>query len=139
MIGIVVSTFNKPITDGLLEGCIISLKENGLEEDNINIFHVPGAFELPAKVKKLTEDNTYDCIIALGCIIKGETDHYHYISQAVTNGIMSVTLEKTKTNPHIIFGVLTCQNKELAYARSGKNQKNKGYEAGMSAIHQINS
>ena len=92
---------------------------------------------MPAKVKKLTEDNTYDCIIALGCIIKGETDHYHYISQAVTNGIMSVTLEKT--NSHIIFGVLTCQNKELAYARSGKNQKNKGYEAGMSAIHQINS
>ena len=139
MIGIVVSIFNKPITDGLLEGCIKSLKENGFEEDNINIFHVPGAFELPAKVKKLKEDNTYDCIIALGCIIKGETDHYHYISQAVTNGIMSVTLEKTKTNPHIIFGVLTCQNKELAYARSGKNQKNKGYEAGMSAIHQINS
>ena len=139
MIGIVVSIFNKPITDGLLEGCIKSLKENGLEEDNINIFHVPGAFELPAKVKKLTEDNTYDCIIALGCIIKGETDHYHYISQAVTNGILSVTLEKTKTNPHIIFGVLTCQNKELAYARSGKNQKNKGYEAGMAAIHQINN
>ena len=139
MIGIVVSIFNKPITDGLLEGCIKSLKENGFEEENINIFHVPGAFELPAKVKKLTEDNTYDCIIALGCIIKGETDHYHYISQAVTNGIMSVTLEKTKTNPHIIFGVLTCQNKELAYDRSGNNEKNKGHEAGMAAIHQINN
>ena len=78
---------------------------------------------MPAKVKKLTEDNTYDCIIALGCIIKGETDHYHYISQAVTEGIMSVTLEKT--SPHIIFGVLTCQNKELAYARSSNNEKNK--------------
>ena len=139
MIGIVVSIFNKPITDGLLEGCIKSLKENGFEEENINIFHVPGAFELPAKVKKLTENNTYDCIIALGCIIKGETDHYHYISQAVTNGIMSVTLEKTKTNPHIIFGVLTCQNKELAYDRSGNNKKNKGHEAGMAAIHQINN
>ena len=139
MIGIVVSIFNKPITDGLLEGCLKSLKENGFEEENINIFHVPGAFELPAKVKKLTEDNTYDCIIALGCIIKGETDHYHYISQAVTNGIMSVTLEKTKTNPHIIFGVLTCQNKELAYDRSGNNEKNKGHEAGMAAIHQINN
>ena len=139
MIGIVVSIFNKPITDGLLEGCIKSLKENGFEEENINIFHVPGAFELPAKVKKLTEDNTYDCIIALGCIIKGETDHYHYISQAVTNGIMSVTLEKTKANPHIIFGVLTCQNKELAYDRSGNNKKNKGHEAGMAAIHQINN
>ena len=136
MIGIVVSVFNKPITDGLLEGCIKSLNENGVKEENINIVYVPGAFELPAKVKKLTENNSYDCIIALGCIIKGETDHYHYISQAVTEGIMSVTLEKT--SPHIIFGVLTCQNKELAYARSGNNEKNKGYEAGMAAIHQIN-
>ena len=135
MIGIVVSVFNKPITDGLLRGCIKSLKESGFEENRINIFHVPGAFELPAKVKKLTENNSYDCIIALGCIIKGETDHYHYISQAVTNGIMSITLEKT--NPHIIFGVLTCQNKELAYARSGDNEKNKGYEAGAAASHQI--
>ena len=136
MIGIVVSVFNKPITDGLLEGCIKSLNENGVKEENINVVYVPGAFELPAKVKKLTENNSYDCIIALGCIIKGETDHYHYISQAVTEGIMSVTLEKT--SPHIIFGVLTCQNKELAYARSGNNEKNKGYEAGMAAIHQIN-
>ncbi|MFL3004565.1 MAG: 6,7-dimethyl-8-ribityllumazine synthase [Candidatus Neomarinimicrobiota bacterium] len=137
MIGIVVSVFNKPITDGLLEGCIKSLNENGLKEENINVVYVPGAFELPAKVKKLTENNSYDCIIALGCIIKGETDHYHYISQAVTEGIMSVTLEKT--SPHIIFGVLTCQNKELAYARSSNNGKNKGYEAGMAAIHQINN
>ena len=137
MIGIVVSVFNKPITDGLLEGCIKSLNENGLKEENINVVYVPGAFELPAKVKKLTENNSYDCIIALGCIIKGETDHYHYISQAVTKGIMSVTLEKTST--HIIFGVLTCQNKELAYARSSNNEKNKGYEAGMAAIHQINN
>ena len=135
MIGIVVSVFNKPITDGLLEGCIKSLNENGVKEENINVVYVPGAFELPAKVKKLTENNSYDCIIALGCIIKGETDHYHYISQAVTNGIMSLTLEKT--SPHIIFGVLTCQNKELAFARSGDNEKNKGYEAGTAAFHQI--
>jgi len=135
MIGIVVSTFNKPITDGLLRGCINSLKENGLEESSINIFYVPGAFELPGKVKKLKENNSYNCIIALGCIIKGETDHYHYISQAVTNGIMSLTLEKT--SPHIIFGVLTCQNKELAYARSGDNEKNKGYETGTAAFQQI--
>ena len=135
MIGIVVSVFNKPITDGLLKGCIKSLNENRLKEENINVVYVPGAFELPAKVKKLTENNSYDCIIALGCIIKGETDHYHYISQAVTNGIMSLTLEKT--SPHIIFGVLTCQNKELAFARSGDNEKNKGYEAGTAAFHQI--
>ena len=135
MIGIVVSNFNKPITDGLLKGCIKSLKENGLEENSMNTFHVPGAFEIPRKVKNLTKNNKYDCIIALGCIIKGETDHYHYISQAVTNGIMSVTLEKA--SPHIIFGILTCQNKELAYSRSGDNEKNKGYEAGKAAFHLI--
>ena len=142
-VAIVVARFNDLITSKLLSGCLDCLSRHGIDvsesSNQLDIAWVPGAFELPAKVKKLTEDNTYDCIIALGCIIKGETDHYHYISQAVTNGIMSVTLEKTKTNPHIIFGVLTCQNKELAYARSGKNQKNKGYEAGMSAIHQINS
>tara|TARA_Y100001968_G_scaffold142453_1_gene130172 strand:- start:127 stop:546 length:420 start_codon:yes stop_codon:yes gene_type:complete len=139
MIGIVVSTFNKPITDGLLDGCIKSLKENGYKDNQINILYVPGAFELPAKVKQLAKSNHYNCIIALGCVIKGESDHYHYISQAVTNGIMSVTLEETETNPHIIFGVLTCQNKELAYARSGNNHQNKGYEAGLAAIHQMNS
>ena len=139
MIGIVVSTFNKPITDGLLDGCIKSLKENDYKDNQINTFYVPGAFELPAKVKQLAKSNHYNCIIALGCVIKGETDHYHYISQAVTNGIMSVTLEETETNPHIIFGVLTCQNKELAYARSGNNHQNKGYEAGLAAIHQMNS
>ena len=139
MIGIVVSTFNKPITDGLLDGCIKSLKENDYKDNQINTFYVPGAFELPAKVKQLAKSNNYGCIIALGCVIKGETDHYHYISQAVTNGIMSVTLEQTETNPHIIFGVLTCQNKELAYARSGNNHQNKGYEAGLAAIHQMNN
>ena len=138
MIGIVVSTFNKPITDGLLDGCIKSLKENDYKDNQIKIYNVPGAFELPAKVKRLAEAN-FDCIIALGCVIKGETDHYHYISQAVTNGIMSVTLEQVKTNTPIIFGVLTCQNKELAYARSGDNHQNKGYEAGLAAIHQMNS
>ena len=139
MIGIVVSTFNKPITDGLLNGCIKSLKENGYKNNQINIIHVPGAFEIPAEVKHMKKTNDYICIIALGCVIKGETDHYHYISQAVTNGIMSVTLEEAKTNPYIIFGVLTCQNKELAYARSGNDNRNKGYEAGLAAIHQINS
>ena len=97
MIGIVVSIFNKPITDGLLDGCIKSLKENGYKNNKINIIYVPGAFELPAEVKKLKKTKDYVCIIALGCVIKeAETDHYHYISQAVTNGIMSVTLEKLK-------------------------------------------
>ncbi|MFL2982802.1 MAG: 6,7-dimethyl-8-ribityllumazine synthase [Candidatus Neomarinimicrobiota bacterium] len=136
MIAIILSEFNQKVMDGLLEGCMISLKENGYINEQIDIYHVPGAFEIPAKIKLLKKSsNGYKCIIALGCIIKGETDHYHYISEAVTNGIMSTTLDIEEENTSVIFGVLTCQNKELAYARSNQNlDKNKGYEAGMAAI-----
>ena len=98
MIAIVISSFNKRVTDGLLEGCLLALKENNHSRDRIEIHEVPGAFELPAKVQYLNSKNKYSCIIALGCIIKGETDHYHYISQAVTNGIMSVTLNSDKNS-----------------------------------------
>ena len=142
MIAIVISSFNKRVTDGLLEGCLLALKENNHSRDRIEIHEVPGAFELPAKVQYLNSKNKYSCIIALGCVIKGETDHYHYISQAVTNGIMSVTLMNNKdgNRSNIIFGVLTCQNKELALIRSGLDmKKNKGYEAGFSAVYQLES
>ena len=142
MIAIVISSFNKSVTDGLLEGCLLALKENNYNREQIEIHEVPGAFELPAKVQYLNSKNKYSCIIALGCVIKGETDHYHYISQAVTNGIMSVTLKGNKDGKksNIIFGVLTCQNKELALIRSGLDmKKNKGYEAGFSAVYQLES
>ncbi len=140
MIAIVISTFNKPVTDGLLEGCLKSLNQNGYENKKIEIFHVPGAFELPAKVKHLVLSDKYISVIALGCIIKGETDHYHYISQSVTNGIMSITLEFANKSSSIFFGVLTCQTKELAIARSSHNLKNnKGYEIGLAAVNYINN
>ena len=107
----------------------------------IDIHKVPGAFELPGKVKLLARgDTSYDAIITLGCVIKGETDHYHYISQAVTDGIMSLTIELDSDYPKIIFGVLTCQSKELAIARSDSNMdKNKGYEAGKAALNMIST
>tara|TARA_B100001175_G_C19007156_1_gene401703 strand:+ start:75 stop:500 length:426 start_codon:yes stop_codon:yes gene_type:complete len=140
MIAIILSEFNQKITDGLLRGCLISLKEHDYIDEQIDIHYVPGAFELPAKIKLLKKSSKgYKCIITLGCIIKGETDHYHYISQAVTNGIMSTTLDIDENYIPIIFGVLTCQNKELAYVRSNNNlDKNKGYEAGMAAIDILN-
>ena len=135
MIAIAISLFNQKITDGLLEGCLRALNEQGYENGQIEIHSVPGAFELPAKTKSLATISKYQAIITLGCIIKGETDHYHYISQSVTNGIMSITLDNDPLSPHIIFGVLTCQNKELAFARSGNDmKKNKGYEAGLAAL-----
>ena len=84
------------------------------------------------------KDSSYDAIIALGCVIKGETDHYRYISQAVTDGIMSLTIELENENPKIVFSVLTCKNRELAIARSDSNMdKNKGYEAGKAALKMI--
>ena len=82
---------------------------------------------------KKTKD--YVCIIALGCVIKGETDHYHYISDSVTKGIMQIT---QNSQIPIIFGVLTCQNSQLAYSRSDNDKKNKGFEAGEAAIKILN-
>ena len=135
MIAIVISTFNKDVTDGLLKGCLGALNENGYSDDKVDIHRVPGAFEIPATLKWCTSQSKYNCIISLGAVIKGETDHYHYIANAVTNGLMEVTL---KVGSPIIFGVLTCQNADLAMARSGgKNKQNKGYEAGLAAIEQL--
>ena len=141
MIAIVCSEFNSKVTDGLLKGCLVALNKDGVSSKKIDIHKVPGAFELPGKVKLLTKgDSSYDVIITLGCVLKGETDHYHYISQAVTDGIMLLTIELDSDYPKIIFGVLTCQTKELAIARSDSNMdKNKGYEAGKAAIKMIST
>ena len=141
MIAIVCSEFNSKVTDGLLEGCLLALDKDGVSSEKIDIHKVPGVFELPGKVKLLTKgDSSYDVIITLGCVLKGETDHYHYISQAVTDGIMSLTIELDSDYPKIIFGVLTCQTKELAIARSDSNMnKNKGYEAGKAALNMIST
>ena len=138
-IAVICSEFNSTVTNGLLKGCLLALKESELNSEKIDIYKVPGAFELPGKVNILSRrDNNYHAIIALGCVIKGETDHYHYISKAVTDGIMSITLKLENEYPKIIFGVLTCQNNDLAIARSSGNMdKNKGYEVGKAAIRMI--
>ncbi|MFL3052727.1 MAG: 6,7-dimethyl-8-ribityllumazine synthase [Candidatus Neomarinimicrobiota bacterium] len=136
MITIVKSNFNQKVVNGLLDGCIIALKEH--EINNINIIEVPGAFEIPYSIKNILSNNknSTQAIITLGCVIKGETDHYSFISQAVTNSVMDLTL--TSKIP-ILFGVLTCQNAQLAFDRSGSDmKKNKGYEVGQAAIKMIN-
>ena len=109
MIAIVISLFNKRVTDGLLEGCLLALKENNYNREQIEIHEVPGAFELPAKVQYLNSKNKYSCIIALGCVIKGETDHYHYISPSLRTSL------RTTSNPFgyllsnfLIFSSITC-------------------------------
>ena len=138
MITIVKSNFNQQVIDGLLTGCIKALKESGIEKEAVSIIEVPGAFEIPYTVKNILSDekNDVQAIITLGCVIKGETDHYDYISQAVTNSIMNLTIS---SKIPILFGVLTCQNAQLAFDRSDANmKKNKGYEVGQAAIKMIN-
>ena len=138
MITIVKSNFNQQVIDGLLTGCMQALKESGIEKEAVSIIEVPGAFEIPHTIKNILSDekNDVQAIITLGCVIKGETDHYDYISQAVTNSIMNLTIS---SKIPILFGVLTCQNAQLAFDRSDANmKKNKGYEVGLAAIKMIN-
>tara|TARA_Y100001970_G_scaffold70190_1_gene89375 strand:+ start:208 stop:609 length:402 start_codon:yes stop_codon:yes gene_type:complete len=125
MIAVVTSEFNKEIVNGLLDGCKKSLKGYDLD-----IIKVPGAFELPSIVKQCVDSNKYIAVITLGCVIQGETDHYDYICQAVSIGVMNVSIE---SNIPVLFGVLTCQNSELAFERSRDNDFNKGFEVGNAA------
>jgi 6,7-dimethyl-8-ribityllumazine synthase len=125
MIAVITSEFNKEIVNGLLDGCKKSLKGHDL-----NIIKVPGAFELPSTAQQCVDSNKYLAVITLGCVIKGETDHYDYICQAVSIGLMNVSIE---SNIPILFGVLTCQNSQLAFERSRDNDFNKGFEVGDAA------
>ncbi|MBR1769086.1 MAG: 6,7-dimethyl-8-ribityllumazine synthase [Bacteroidales bacterium] len=129
--GIVVSDWNDKITNALLKGAIETLIENGTDEKDIDILHVPGAFELPFGASELFRKKKLDAIICLGCIIQGETRHFEFIADAVANGIMQVGL---KAEIPVIFGVLTTDNLEQAKERSGGRVGNKGVEAAITAL-----
>jgi 6,7-dimethyl-8-ribityllumazine synthase len=140
-IAIVVSKFNEVVTANLLAGTIAALKENNVGEKNIKIYYTPGAFEIPLALKKLCGKkgkDKFDGIIALGCVIKGETAHFEYISNAVSNSINNLSVE---FEIPIAFGVLTCYTPEQAFARSGidpcNEDTNKGYESGLAVMDMI--
>ncbi len=118
---IVVSDYYKDIAKNLLKGSINELKLNGYRR--IKIKYVTGAFEIPNIISK--NINKYNAFIALGCIIKGKTDHYFFISQAVTNGLMNISIQSKKP---IGFGILTCSNLKQAKERAFLSKKNKGKE-----------
>lgn len=129
--GIVVSEWNSEITDALLQGAIQTLLDNGTDERDIHIQHVPGAFELPFGASELSTKKKFDAIICLGCIIQGETRHFEFIASAVANGIMQVSL---KEELPVIFGVLTTNDLQQAKERSGGKHGNKGVEAAITAL-----
>ena len=136
MFAIVKSNFNTKVTSGLLNGCLNAFTKHNIDKQQIKIFEVPGAFEIPFMINKILRSRAdFDAIIAIGAIIKGETDHYHYISDSVTKGIMQIT---QNSEIPIIYGVLTCQNSQLAFERSSNDKKNKGFEAAEAAIEMLN-
>jgi 6,7-dimethyl-8-ribityllumazine synthase len=129
--GIVVSDWNKEVTWALLDGAVNTLKKHGATDKSIVIKHVPGSFELTLGAQLLAEYDDLDAIICLGCVIQGETPHFTYICQGVTQGITQLNLEY---NLPFIFGVLTTLDQQQAVDRAGGKHGNKGDEAAVTAI-----
>ncbi|MGH2830573.1 MAG: 6,7-dimethyl-8-ribityllumazine synthase [Actinomycetota bacterium] len=126
---VVVSRFNEPITSRLLDGAQRCFAEHG--GPTVDVFTVPGAFELPLGAALLADTDRYDAIVALGCVIRGETPHFEFIAAECARGLQEVALDEEIP---ITFGVLTTENAAQADARSGAGRDNKGWEAARSAI-----
>jgi len=133
--GLVVSRFNDFINDRLLEGALDALIRNGADGKDLSIVKVPGAFEIPLAAKKMANSGIYDALICLGCVIRGATPHFEYISAEVAKGIAKVSLD---SGVPVSFGVITADNLEQAIERAGTKAGNKGWDAALSAIEMIN-
>ena len=133
--GIIVGRFNEFIGGKLLSGALDALKRHGANEEDIDIVWVPGAFEIPLVAKKMAKTEKYDAVICLGAVIRGSTPHFDYVSNEVTKGIASVSLN---TELPIVFGVLTTDTIEQAIERAGTKSGNKGYDAAITAIEMAN-
>lgn len=132
--GIVVSEWNKAITNALLEGAVETLRKHGVADENIVLMHVPGSFELTFGSRVLAEKEELDALICLGCVIRGETPHFDFISQGVTHGITELNLDYEIP---FVFGVLTTDTLQQAEDRSGGKHGNKGDEAAITAIKMV--
>lgn len=128
---IVAAEWNSEITDALLEGAYETLMSHGAQEKNIIVKRVPGTFELTAGTQFMAENTSVDAIISLGCVVQGDTPHFDYICQGVTQGITQLTVQY---NIPIVFGVLTTNTMEQAQERAGGKHGNKGVEAAITAI-----
>ena len=133
-IAIVVSRFNAEVTDALLEGAVERLKELEVPIEKTTIVHVPGAIEIPLVIQRLAETKHYDVAIALGAVIRGETDHYAYVCEQVSQGCQQVMLAH---NLPVIFGILTTDDESQAEDRIGGRHGHKGREAADAAIEMI--
>lgn len=133
-IAIVASKFNEIVTHHLVDGALATLKQFGINENNIDVYWVPGAFEIGFTAKKIMLSGKYDGIITLGAVIKGETDHYSMIIQNVTNAIMQINLE---AEIPVTFGILTTDDIEQALQRAGLKAGNEGSSTAQSLLEMI--
>lgn len=134
-VGIVTARFNEFITSKLLSGAIDGLLRHNVQQENIQIAWVPGAFEIPLIASKMAKSGRYDAVICLGAVIRGSTSHYDYVCNEVSKGIASVSLE---SGIPVLFGVLTTENIEQAIERAGSKAGNKGSECAAGAIEMVN-
>jgi len=128
---IAVSRFNSFITDRLLAAALDALERSGAKSGDVDVVHVPGAFELPLAAKKLALTGRYDAVIAVGCVLRGATAHYDYVCSETSRGLQ---LAQMDTGVPVMFCVLTCDTLEQAIDRAGLKGGNKGFEAGLAAI-----
>lgn len=132
-IALIVSRFNPEITDGLRQGALAYLEQNGVHPAASDVYAAPGAFEMPLLAKVLAQSG-YDGVICLGCVIKGDTAHFEYISQAASLGLMQAGLE---TGKPLTFGILTAYTDEQALVRSRADENNKGREAAAACMEAL--
>ena len=133
--GIVVARFNEFISSKLLGGALDALERHGVGEDEVTVAWPPGSFEIPVVAKKMAESGTYDAVIALGAVIRGNTPHFDYVANEVSKGVAHVALA---TGVPILFGVLTTDTIEQAVERAGTKAGNKGFDAACAAIEMVN-
>lgn len=132
---IVAVRFNEFIVSKLIGGALDAFKRHGVEEENIDLAWVPGAFEIPLIAKKLAKSGKYAGVVCLGTVIRGATSHYDYVCGEVSKGIANVSLD---TEVPVIFGIVTTENIEQAIERAGTKAGNKGFDAAMAAIEMAN-
>lgn len=133
-IGIVASRFNEIIVNKLIGGALDGLVRNGVDEKDITLAWVPGAFEIPVIAEKMANSDDYDAVICLGAVIRGQTTHYDYVCNEVSKGIAHVSMN---TGKPVMFGVVTTENIEQAVERAGCKAGNKGYDCAVSAIEML--
>ena len=133
--GIVASRFNEFITNKLVGGALDGLKRHNVDEAQVDVAWVPGAFEIPLIASKMAKSGKYDAVICVGAVIRGNTSHYDYVCNEVSKGIASVSLD---SGIPVLFGILTTENIEQAIERAGTKAGNKGYDCALSAIEMVN-